>query len=128
MPRTAVDHVIDTGDEKPVNRNAYPLSAQQLREQTKQVESLMERGLIRESSSPWGAPVLFVPKKLPGEWRMCIDYRMLNAKTLKNAYPIPEDSGMHRPVREGEQSVLDGFVVGLLANPGSIGRCTQDCI
>jgi hypothetical protein len=88
-PERGVVHTIDTGDEKPVNRNAYPLSAQQLREQTKQVESLLERGLIRESSSPWGAPVLFVPKKLPGEWRMCIDYRMLNAKTLRNAYPIP---------------------------------------
>src|SRR5271169_653822 len=55
----------------------------------KQVEELLQRGLIRESSSPWGAPVLFVAKKMPGEWRMCIDYRMLNAKTLRNAYPLP---------------------------------------
>src|SRR5436309_3377949 len=68
--------------------NAYPLSAQQLREQTRQIEELLRRGLIRESVSPWGAPVLFVPKK-NGEWRMCIDYRMLNSKTLKNAYPLP---------------------------------------
>jgi len=88
-PRREVDHTIDTGSEKPVNRNAYPLSAQQLREQSKQVESLLKRGLIRESASPWGAPVLFVAKKMPGEWRMCIDYRMLNAKTIKNAYPLP---------------------------------------
>ena len=62
----------------------------QLEEQTRQVEKLLLRGLIRESTSPWGAPVLFVAKpKTPGEWRMCIDYRALNSKTLKNAYPLP---------------------------------------
>ena len=87
-PRRSIDHAIETGDARPVNKNAYPLSAQQLREQTRQIEELLRRGLIRESVSPWGAPVLFVPKK-NGEWRMCIDYRMLNSKTLKNAYPLP---------------------------------------
>ena len=87
-PKRAVDHVINTGNEGPMNRNAYPLSVQHLREQTKQVDELLKRGLIRESISPWGAPVLFVPKK-NGEWRMCIDYRMLNSKTLENAYPLP---------------------------------------
>ena len=86
-PRRSIDHAIETGDARPVNKNAYPLSAQQLREQTRQIEELLKRGLIRESVSPWGAPVLFVPKK-NGEWRMCIDYRMLNFKTLKNAYPL----------------------------------------
>ena len=87
-PRRAVDHAIETGDASPVNKNAYPLSVQQLQEQTHQIEELLRRGLIRESVSPWGAPVLFVLKKT-GEWRMCIDYRMLNSKTLKNAYPLP---------------------------------------
>jgi len=88
-PARDVDHAIETGVEAPVNRSAYPLSVQQLREQTKQVEALLKRGLIRESTSPWGAPVLFVAKKTPGEWRMCIDYRALNARTIKNAYPLP---------------------------------------
>jgi hypothetical protein len=87
-PRRAVDHAIETGDANPINKNAYPLSVQQLQEQARQVDELLQRGLIRESVSPWGAPVLFVPKK-NGEWRMCIDYRMLNSKTLKNAYPLP---------------------------------------
>ena len=62
-PRRSIDHAIETGDARPVNKNAYPLSAQQLREQTRQIEELLKRGLIRESVSPWGAPVLFVPKK-----------------------------------------------------------------
>jgi len=89
-PRRDVDHVIDTGTEQPSNRNAYPLSVQQLEEQTKQVERLFNRRLIQESTSPWGAPVLFVRKpKTPGEWRMCIDYRALNNKTVQNAYPLP---------------------------------------
>src|SRR5436305_374185 len=88
-PKRALDHEINTGSESPANKNAHPLSVQQLREQTKQVEYLLKRGFIRESVSPWGAPVLFVAKKVPGEWRMCIDYRALNAKTLKNAYPLP---------------------------------------
>ena len=89
-PKREVDHGIDTGDAHPVNRNAFPLSVQQLREQTRQIDELFKRGLIRESISPWGAPVLFVRKpKTPGEWRMCIDYRALNKVTVKNAYPLP---------------------------------------
>ena len=88
-PKRAVDHEINTSSESPANKNAYPLSVQQLREQTKQIEDLLKRGLIRESVSLWGAPVLFVAKKVPGEWRMCIDYRALNAKMLRNAYPLP---------------------------------------
>ena len=88
-PNRDVDHVIETGDHAPVNRNAYPLSVQQLREQQKQVTLLLEKGLIRESTSPWGAPVLFVRKPKTNEWRMCVDYRALNARTRKNTYPLP---------------------------------------
>ena len=87
-PKRVVNHTIDTRDHSPVNKNAYLLSVQRLQEQTQQIEELLRKGWIRESVSPWGAPVLFVPKKT-GEWRMCIDYRMLNSKTVKNAYPLP---------------------------------------
>ena len=93
-PKRVVDHAIDTGDHNPVNKNAYQLSVLKLQEQTRQIEELLKKGLIRESVSPWGAPVLFVPKKT-GEWRMCIDYRMLNSKTLKNAYPLPQNSRLY---------------------------------
>jgi hypothetical protein len=89
-PKRAVDHEINTGSEAPVNKNAYALSVQQLREQTKQVEDLLKRGVLRESVSPWGAPVLFVAKKVPGEWRMCIDYRALNAKSSRMLIRFPE--------------------------------------
>src|SRR5947207_3273993 len=85
-PVRSIEHAIDTGDERPYNRNPFPLSEQQLREQTKQVEDLLKKGLIQESSSPWGTPVA---KKTPGEWRMCIDYRALNARMIRNTYPLP---------------------------------------
>ncbi|GJZ85360.1 putative reverse transcriptase domain-containing protein [Tanacetum coccineum] len=52
------------------------------------VPELTDKGFIRPSSSPWGAPVLFVKKK-DGSFRMCIDYRELNKLTVKNRYPLP---------------------------------------
>jgi len=87
-PSRGFEHKIETGDAPPVNIRAYPLSLQQLKEQTKQITELLDKGLIRESASSWGSPVLFV-KKPNGGWRMCIDYRGLNLKTRKNTYPLP---------------------------------------
>jgi hypothetical protein len=54
----------------------------------KQLAELEAKGFIRPSSSPWGAPVLFVEKK-DGTPLMCIDYRSLNEVTIKNKYPLP---------------------------------------
>ena len=54
----------------------------------KQLEELVEKGFIRPSSSPWGAPVLFVKKK-DESLRLCIDYKGLNKVTIKNKYPLP---------------------------------------
>ena len=53
-----------------------------------QLQELLEKGYIRPSVSPWGAPVLFVKKK-DGTLRLCIDYRHLNKVTIKNKYPLP---------------------------------------
>nr|GEZ14417.1 putative reverse transcriptase domain-containing protein [Tanacetum cinerariifolium] len=57
-------------------------------ELSEQLKELFEKGFIRPSSSPWGAPVLFVKKK-DGSFRMCIDYWELNKLTIKNKYPLP---------------------------------------
>ena len=59
-----------------------------LEEAKKQIEHMLEHGFIRPSESPWGAPVLFAPKK-DGGLRFCIDYRWLNKKTIRNLYPSP---------------------------------------
>ena len=59
---------------------------------TQYAKELIEKKLIEPSSSPWGAPVLFVPKKRGEGWkglRLCIDYRMLNKQTIRNSFPIP---------------------------------------
>jgi hypothetical protein len=61
---------------------------EELKELEKQLTKLQEAGFIRLSSSPWGAPVLFVQKK-DGSQRMCVDYRSLNDVTIKNKYPLP---------------------------------------
>jgi hypothetical protein len=60
----------------------------ELVELKKQIAELQAKGFIRPSSSPWGAPVLFVEKK-DGTQRMCVDYRSLNEVTIKNKYPLP---------------------------------------
>ncbi|GKF85199.1 hypothetical protein Tco_0250097, partial [Tanacetum coccineum] len=72
----------------PVARAPYRLAPSKMKELSEQLQELSGKGLIRLSSSPWGAPVLFVKKK---DWsfRMCIDYRELNKLTVKNRYPIP---------------------------------------
>ena len=60
----------------------------ELRELQTQLQELLDKGFIRPSVSPWGAPVLFVKKK-DGSMRLCIDYRELNKVTVKNMYPLP---------------------------------------
>ncbi|KAL5570794.1 hypothetical protein UlMin_020391 [Ulmus minor] len=60
----------------------------ELKELQVQLQELLDKGFVRSSYSPWGAPVLFVKKK-DGSMRMCIDYRELNKVTVKNKYPLP---------------------------------------
>ncbi|GKA70415.1 putative reverse transcriptase domain-containing protein [Tanacetum coccineum] len=71
-----------------VARVPYRLAPSEMKELSDQLQELSNKGFIRPSSSPWGAPVLFV-KKNDGSFRMCIDYRELNKLTVKNHYPLP---------------------------------------
>jgi hypothetical protein len=88
-PERNVVHPIPLeSDAKPSYRPMYRLSPEEKEECEKQVKELLEKGLIQPSSSPWGAPVLFVPKP-NGKLRMCCDFRMLNKQTIKNKFPLP---------------------------------------
>nr|GEW89709.1 putative reverse transcriptase domain-containing protein [Tanacetum cinerariifolium] len=71
----------------PVARAPYRSPPAKMQELSTQLQELSDRGFIRPSSSPRGAPVLFVKKK-DGSFRMCIDYRKLNKLTVKNRYPL----------------------------------------
>ncbi|GJY91796.1 putative nucleotidyltransferase, ribonuclease H [Tanacetum coccineum] len=72
----------------PVARVPYRLAPSKMKELSEQLKELSDKGFIRPSSSPWGAPVLFVKKK-DGSFWMCIDYRELNKLTVKNRYLLP---------------------------------------
>nr|GFB08229.1 putative reverse transcriptase domain-containing protein [Tanacetum cinerariifolium] len=69
-------------------RALYRLTPDEMQELSTQLQELSDKGFIRPSSSPWGAPVLFVKKK-DGSFRMCNHYRELNKLTMKNRYPLP---------------------------------------
>nr|GEV38752.1 putative reverse transcriptase domain-containing protein [Tanacetum cinerariifolium] len=71
----------------PVARSSYRLAPSEMKELSVQLQELLKKGFIRPSSSPWGAPVLFMKKK-DRSFRMCIDYRELNKLTVKNRYPL----------------------------------------
>ena len=66
----------------------YRMAPLEIKELKIQLQELLNKGFIRPSVSPWGAPVLFV-KKNDGSMRLCIDYRELNKVTMRNKYPLP---------------------------------------
>ena len=72
----------------PISRAPYRMDSTELKELKSQLQELLDKGFIRPSVSPWGAPVLFVKKK-DGNLRMCIDYWQINKVTVKNNYPLP---------------------------------------
>jgi hypothetical protein len=72
----------------PISRRPYKMTPKELAELKVQLNELMDKGFIRLSSSHWGCPALFVKKK-DQSFRLCVDYRPLNAVTIKNKYPLP---------------------------------------
>jgi hypothetical protein len=84
---------VEPGTE-PINTKPYRLPETQMSEVSKQVTKLLRDGIIEESVSPWNSPILVIPKKLDASGqpksRLVVDYRMLNEKTIGNAYPLPD--------------------------------------
>jgi hypothetical protein len=72
----------------PISRRPYKMTLKELAELKVQLNELLDKGYIRPSSSPWGCPALFMKKKNQS-LRLCVDYRPLNAVTIKNKYLLP---------------------------------------
>jgi hypothetical protein len=72
----------------PISKRSYRMPPNELAELKIQLQDLLDKGFIRPSASPWGCPTLFVKKK-DDSLRLCVDYRSLNAVTIKNKYPLP---------------------------------------
>ncbi|CAL9000520.1 unnamed protein product, partial [Prunus brigantina] len=88
-PQRAIEHEIQlVGDSPLPNLGLYRTSLMESDEIKKQIQGLLEQGVIKPSCSPCGSLALLVPKK-DGGWRMCVDYRALNKITIKNRYPLP---------------------------------------
>jgi hypothetical protein len=84
----AFDMHIRLNDDVPVTYRPYRLAYSERTMVRDIVQDLLDNGIVRESESPYSSPVLLVKKK-SGEYRMCVDYRSLNAKTIKDKYPLP---------------------------------------
>jgi hypothetical protein len=72
----------------PISKRPYRMPPNELAELKIQLQDLLDKGFIRPSASPWGCPALFIKKK-DNSLRLCVDYRPLNAVTIKNKYPLP---------------------------------------
>jgi hypothetical protein len=83
-----VFHRIDTGNNPPVNRPPYRAGFKEKKIIEEQVKDMLEKGVIKESQSPWASPVVLVGKK-DGSVRFCVDYGKLNKITKRDVYPLP---------------------------------------
>ena len=90
-----------------------------------QLEELLEKGFIRPSFSPWGAPMLFVKKK-DGTMRMCIDYRELNKVTVKNKYHLPRIDDLFDQLQGASYFFKDRLTFGLPPGWGGGARCSEN--
>ena len=83
-----IEHYIDTGDAPPFKIAPYKIAPNKIEMIRKEIQEMIDKGVIVPSKSPYSSPIVMVPKK-DGSIRMCIDYRRLNSDTVKDAYPLP---------------------------------------
>ena len=105
--RSTKHHIRLLDGAAPTKRRPYPLPPKKLEAMREQIKELAQHGWIEPSVSPWGAPILFVPKK-NGDLRLCVDFRDLNAVTEDDSFPLPRIEVMlHRASSASIFSKLD---------------------
>ncbi|KAM8718879.1 hypothetical protein ACLKA7_001571 [Drosophila subpalustris] len=82
------EHRIVMHDDRPIKQRYFPKNPKMQEEINKQVDELLAKGCIEPSNSPHSAPIVMVKKKT-GKWRLCVDFRQLNSRSVKDAYPLP---------------------------------------
>lgn len=104
---TKIEHRIETGQHPPISVAPYRLSPARQAELRAEINSMLTQGIIEEADSPWAAPVVMVPKK-DGNKRICIDFRLLNAITVPDVYPLPRmDDLLHSAKQSNFMSTVD---------------------
>ncbi|KAI5752219.1 hypothetical protein M8J77_014983 [Diaphorina citri] len=124
-----VKHVINTTDEVPIHAKSYRYPEVHKAEVQRQIQKMLDDNIIRPSHSPWCSPIWVVPKKLDNsgqrKWRIVVDYRKLNEKTIGDKYPLPNiDDLLDKLGRCNYFSTLDlasGFYQ-IEMDPGSIQK------
>lgn len=84
----AEKHSIDSGNARPIKQQLRRVSPAVRAEQESAISEMLANGIIQPSRSPWGSPILMVPKK-DGTRRFCVDFRKLNSVTTRDVYPLP---------------------------------------
>ena len=123
----AVKHSINViPGTSPIPTKPYRLPEAQKAEIDKQIDKLLREGVIEESNSPWNSPLLVVPKKddASGEkkWRLVVDFRRLNEKTVGDAYPLPDITEILDQLGKSKYFSCLDMVMGYHQIPAGIGN------
>jgi len=86
-------------DDKPIKQRYYPKNPKIQGEINAKVDELLQMGFVEHSKSPYSFPIVMVKKKT-GKWRLCVYFRQINAKSVKDAYPMPRINYILDQLRE----------------------------
>jgi hypothetical protein len=110
----------------PIYKSPYRMATPELAELKEHIKELLEKGFICPSSSPWGAPMIFVPKN-DGTQMLCLDYYALNEVTIKNKYSLPRIDDLFNQLY-GVCVLQDQSSIGISSAEDQRVRHTEDCI